>query len=128
MTYAYSASSVGLMILHLCFDFLKCGSGKRKNIFVSCNKNETFLKRTVKEQLSISCQRGHNFSTYFHITEITSIQVTIACIIYGNQVLSYSAGKNTHFLSEKRFLKTIISSHLGIRSTVNAFSTMMLSH
>lgn len=34
--YAYSASNVGLIMRHLCLVFLKCGSGKRKNILLSC--------------------------------------------------------------------------------------------
>lgn len=35
-TYAYSARSDELIILHLCLAFLKCGSGNKKNILVSC--------------------------------------------------------------------------------------------
>ena len=43
MTKAYSASRVGLIILHLCFAFLKCGSGKRKNILLNWNNGTAVI-------------------------------------------------------------------------------------
>ena len=43
-TYAYSANSVELTMRHLCFVFLKCGSGKRKNILLSCKKINLCVK------------------------------------------------------------------------------------
>lgn len=41
--YAYSASNVGLIMRHLCLVFLKCGSGKRKNILLSCKRQRRVI-------------------------------------------------------------------------------------
>lgn len=41
--YAYSASNVELIMRHLCLVFLKCGSGKRKNILLSCKRQRRVI-------------------------------------------------------------------------------------
>lgn len=43
-TYAYSAKSVLFIILHLCLDFLKCGSGYKKNIFFNYKDRNLLIK------------------------------------------------------------------------------------